>query len=69
MAFGFHGAGKACGVLETAAYSTIGEHLQKPHNDGSRPQTQFFNTPLKFFPASADILTGSNPAERLEMVS
>jgi hypothetical protein len=20
------------------------EHLQKPHNDGSRPQAQFFNT-------------------------
>jgi hypothetical protein len=49
--------------LESAAYSAIGEHLQKPHNAGSRPQAQFFNTLLKFFPASADIPTGSNPAE------
>jgi hypothetical protein len=27
----------ACGVLESAAYSAIGEHLQKPHNAGSQP--------------------------------
>ena len=25
----------------------IGEHLQKPHNAGSRPQAPFFNTLLK----------------------
>jgi len=33
--------------LESAAYSAIGEHLQKPHNAGSRPQVQFFNTLLQ----------------------
>ena len=38
---------KACGVLESAAYAVICEHLQKPHNTGSRPQAQFFNTLLK----------------------
>jgi len=32
--------------LESAAYSAIGEHLQKPHNAGSRPQARFFNTLL-----------------------
>jgi hypothetical protein len=35
---------KACGVLESAAYSAISEHYQKPHNAGSRPQARFFNT-------------------------
>jgi len=35
--------------LESAAYSTICEHLQKPHNAGSRPQAQFFNTLLMIF--------------------
>jgi hypothetical protein len=33
---------KACGVLESAAYAAIGEHLQKPHNAGSRREAQFF---------------------------
>jgi hypothetical protein len=28
---------KACGDLESAAHSSICEHLQKPHNEGSRP--------------------------------
>jgi hypothetical protein len=37
---------KACGVLESAAYASICEHFQKPHNAGSRPQAQFFNTLL-----------------------
>jgi hypothetical protein len=35
---------KACGVLESAAYSAIGEHLQEPHNAGSQTQAQFFNS-------------------------
>jgi hypothetical protein len=30
--------------LESAAYSVICEHLQKPHNAGSRPEARFFNT-------------------------
>jgi hypothetical protein len=30
--------------LESAAYSAIGEHLQKPHNAGSRREALFFNT-------------------------
>jgi len=30
--------------LESAAYASICEHLQKPHNAGSRPQARFFNT-------------------------
>jgi len=34
------------GVLESAAYSAIGEHLQKLHNAGSRREAQFFNTLL-----------------------
>jgi hypothetical protein len=46
MAFGFHGAGKACGALESAAYSAICEHLQKPHNAGLRREAWFFNTLL-----------------------
>jgi hypothetical protein len=29
--------------LESAAYSAIGEHLQKPHNAGSRREVLFFN--------------------------
>jgi hypothetical protein len=33
--------------LESAAYSAIGEHLQKLHNAGSRREAQFFNTLLK----------------------
>jgi hypothetical protein len=32
--------------LESAAYSAICEHLQEPHNAGSRPQARFFNTLL-----------------------
>jgi hypothetical protein len=28
------------------------EHLQKPHNAGSRPEAQFFNTLLSVAPAS-----------------
>jgi hypothetical protein len=35
--------------LESAAYSRICEHLQKPHNADSRPQAQFFNTLLMIF--------------------
>jgi hypothetical protein len=33
--------------LESAAYSAIGEHLQKPHNAGSRREARFFNSLLK----------------------
>jgi hypothetical protein len=33
-----------CGVLESAAYSKICEHLQEPHNAGSWPEARFFNT-------------------------
>jgi hypothetical protein len=33
--------------LESAAYSKICEHLQKPHNAGSRREARFFNTLLK----------------------
>jgi hypothetical protein len=33
---------------------TIGEHLQKPHNAGSRLQALFFDTPLKIFSGWAD---------------
>jgi hypothetical protein len=33
--------------LESATYSVICEHLQKPHNAGSRSQAQFFNILLK----------------------
>jgi hypothetical protein len=33
--------------LESAAYSAIGEHLQKPHNAGSRREARFFNTLVK----------------------
>jgi hypothetical protein len=47
MAFGFHRAGKACGVLESAATSGIGAHLHSPHNAGSLPEAQFFNTLFK----------------------
>jgi hypothetical protein len=32
--------------LESAAYASICEHLQKPHNAESRPQAQFLNTRL-----------------------
>jgi hypothetical protein len=32
--------------LKRAAYSATGEHLQKPHTAGSRPQVRFFNTLL-----------------------
>jgi hypothetical protein len=39
---------KACGVLQSAAYSAIDEHLQKPHNAGSRREARFFNTLLGF---------------------
>jgi hypothetical protein len=46
---------KACGVLESAAYSLICEHLQKPHNAGSRPQALFFNTLLSWAGAEAMI--------------
>ena len=35
--------------MESAAYSKRCEHLQKPHNAGSRPQAQFFNTLLIIF--------------------
>jgi hypothetical protein len=35
--------------LESAAYSAIGEHLQKPHNAGSRREARFFNTLLMIF--------------------
>jgi len=35
---------KACGDLESAAYSKICEHLQEPHNAGSRREARFFNT-------------------------
>jgi hypothetical protein len=35
--------------LESAAYSVICEHLQKPRNVGSRPQAQFFKTLLGRF--------------------
>jgi len=45
------------------------EHLQESRNAGSRLEAPFSNRLLKFFAASADIPTGSNPAERLEMVS
>jgi hypothetical protein len=38
--------------LESAAYLTICEHLQKPHNAGSRRKAQFFNT-LDSTPAKA----------------
>jgi hypothetical protein len=33
--------------LENAAYSAIGEHLQKPHNAGARREARFFNTLLE----------------------
>jgi hypothetical protein len=33
--------------LESAAYSLICEHLQKPHNAGSRPEARFFNSLVK----------------------
>jgi hypothetical protein len=42
MAFGFHGAGKARGDLESAAYRMICEQLQELRNAGSRLETQFF---------------------------
>jgi hypothetical protein len=37
---------KARGVLESAAYLRVCEHLQKPRNAGSRLQTKFFNSLL-----------------------
>jgi hypothetical protein len=30
--------------LESAAYASICEHLQKPHNAGSQREARFFNT-------------------------
>jgi len=37
---------QASGVLESGAYSRIGEHFQKPRNAGSRPEAPFFNSLL-----------------------
>jgi hypothetical protein len=35
------------------------EHIQKPHNAGSRPWAQFFNTLLMFSEQAADIAMGT----------
>jgi PAS domain S-box-containing protein len=39
---GLQPSAKACGDLERAAFSTIGEHYQEPQNAGSQPETPFF---------------------------
>jgi hypothetical protein len=41
-----HASAKACGVLQSAAYSFRCERLPKPHNAASRREAQFFNTLL-----------------------
>jgi hypothetical protein len=56
-----------CGVLESAAYSTICEHLQKPHNAGSRHAARFFNTLLKDCIDFPEMIRPRDPVMRIDV--
>ena len=56
-----------CGVLKSAAYSGIGEHLQQPHNAGSRREAQFFYTLLK--EAGTGVASGSDLTRKVTIVN